>query len=126
MIKKSNKRADISITILVLTVVVLCIFALLSFYYVGSKRVNGKVNSVFYLEHVYNTAESVIYSGGNLYKNYETDNIKIKYTGGNEEEKTPGDFEINGEFFSGDLKIRYRFKEWLKESFKNIGCLWGL
>ncbi len=114
MIKKSNKRADISITILVLAVVVLCILALLSFYYVGSKRIDGKVNSVFYLEHVYNTAESVRYSGRDLYKNYETDNIKIERgteeitkEDGTKEEITS--FNITGEFLNNNLKINYTF-----------------
>ncbi len=64
-----NKRADIAITILVIGVIVLCATALFSFYAVDKgRRVNGKVNSVFYLQAVYNLAESANYSSDNFGK----------------------------------------------------------
>jgi flagellar basal body-associated protein FliL len=105
-----NKKADIAITILVLGVIVLCVFALLSFYLSETKQKSGGINSVFYLEQVYNTAESLKYSGDSLYKNYETDNIKVQYTEGSNEGEIPGNFEINGEFFEGKLNIMYKFE----------------
>ena len=105
-----NKKADIAITILVLGIIALCVFALLSFYLSETKQKSGGVNSAFYLEKVYNTAESIKYSGDSLYKNYETGNIKIKYAEGDEEEKIAGNFEINGEFLEGNLNIKYKFE----------------
>ena len=56
-----NKRGDISITILVLAVIFLCTIALLSFYFVGKKEAD-KIDLVFYLQEVYNSAESFNYS----------------------------------------------------------------
>lgn len=104
-----NKKGDIAITILVLGVITLCAIALLSFYLVGKKEAD-KIDRVFYLQGVYNTAESVRYSGVDLYKNYETDNIKIGYTERNKDEGKPGVYEINGEFLRGDLKIKYNLE----------------
>jgi len=105
-----SKKADIAITIFVLGIIALCAFALLSFYLSETKQKSGGINSVFYLGQVYNTAESIKYSGGGLYKNYENDNIKIKYTEGNEEEKIPRNFEINGKFFEENLNIIYKLE----------------
>ena len=60
-----NNRGDISITILVLEVIVLCAIALLSFYLVEKKEA-GKIDLVFYLQEVYNSAESFRYSLNNF------------------------------------------------------------
>ncbi len=68
-LKMKNKKADIAITILVIGVIALCAAALFSFYAVDKdRRVNGKVNSVFYLQAVYNLAESANYSSDNFGK----------------------------------------------------------
>ena len=71
-----NKKADIPITILVLGVIALCVFALLSFYLSETKQKSGGVNSFFYLQEIYNSAESVKYSGVDSINSYE--NIKFE------------------------------------------------
>ena len=65
-----NKRADIAVVILVLGVLALMIFALLSFYLSGEKSKEGGINSVFYLQEVYNIAESVRFSDESLAYKY--------------------------------------------------------
>jgi len=71
-----NKKADIPITILVLGVITLCVFALLVFYLSETKQKSGGVNSFFYLQEIYNPAESVKYSGADTINNYK--DIKIE------------------------------------------------
>lgn len=93
-----NKKADIAITILVIGVIALCAAALFSFYAVEKRVIGGGVNSVFYLQEVYNLAESVKYSGVGLYKSYGDD---VNYKDGR--------FIIEKEFLDGDLKITYNF-----------------
>jgi len=73
-----NKKADISITILVLGVIALCILALLSFYLSETKQKSEGVDSFFYLQEVYNLAESVKYSDVEGIDNYEA----VKYESG--------------------------------------------
>ena len=65
-----NKRGDIAVVILVLGVLALMIFALLSFYLVGEKGKRGGINSAFYLQEIYNNAESVKFSDESLAYRY--------------------------------------------------------
>jgi len=91
-----NKKADIAITILVIMIIVLCSAALFSFYYVDVDRKSSGINSVVYLQHVYNIAESVKFSEGlgqNLYESY-----------GMKEQGV-----IEKKFLDGKLKITYSF-----------------
>lgn len=90
-----NKKADIAITILVIGVIVLCTVAFLSFYMVSKKRLGG-INDFSYLQEFYNIADSIKYSGEELYENYEGITINNK--------------EIKKQFFNGDLNITYNFK----------------
>jgi len=92
-----NKRADIGITILVFAVIALCALALLSFYYVDKKQKSGGIDSVGYLQNIYNEAESIKFSGEGLVDKYEGAELL-------------GDkFVIEKEFLDGDLKIKYIF-----------------
>lgn len=80
---KRNKKADISITILVIAIVVLCSIAFLSFYLYEKNQTEGKLDSISFLQEVYNLAESVKYSGNiNNYKNvkFENGNFIIEKT----------------------------------------------
>ena len=104
--KMKNKKADIAITILVIGVIALCILALLSFYLSETKQKSEGVNSFFYLQEVYNLAESARYSGSEGFSNYE--NVKFEN----------GKFIIEKTFFNGGgwfsskkevLKINYSF-----------------
>ncbi len=61
-----NKRGDIAVVILVLGVLALMIFGLLSFYLIGEKSKAGGINSAYYLQEIYNTAESVQFSDETL------------------------------------------------------------
>ncbi len=73
-----NKKADISIMILVIGVIAICVLALLSFYLSEKKQKSEGVDSFFYLQEVYNLAESVKYSGMERISNYED----VKYENG--------------------------------------------
>ena len=93
-----NKKADIAITILVIMIIVLCTAALFSFYYFDKKQKSSGVNSVVYLQHVYNVAESAKFSesiGGNLYGSYDMGEPGV----------------IEKDFLDGTLKIKYVFGE---------------
>ena len=90
-----NKRADIAITILVVAVIVLCTVALFSFYMIGKKKLGG-INNFSYLQRFYNVADSIEYSGEELYGEYK--------------EVIINDKEIKKQFFKGDLNITYNFK----------------
>ncbi len=96
-----NKKADIAITILVVGVIALCILSLLSFYVAGKKQKSGGINSVFYLQRVYNLAESVKFSGSDLVGSYESVNL------------VGGELVIEKEFLDKDgeifLKVEYKF-----------------
>ena len=73
-----NKKADIAITILVIGVIVLCTVAFLSFYLIRDKQVKGVVNSAYFLQVIYNVADSIEYSGlGQIDKYKELDNCEI-------------------------------------------------
>jgi len=92
-----NKKADIAITILVIGVVALCAMALFSFYVVGDRHnIHGKVNSVFYLQEVYNLAESVKYSGGGLTDKYNEELSEYDIQG----------FVIRETYYKKDLGIK--------------------
>ena len=67
---KKNKKADIPVMILVIGVIALFGIALLSFYLYVEKSSQGGVESVFYLQDVYNTAESARYSVAKLGGSY--------------------------------------------------------
>ncbi len=91
-----NKKADIAITILVIMVIALCTIATLSFYLVNKRQESSGIESVVYLQQVYNLAESVKFSenlGENLYKEYDLEKPSI----------------IEKEFLDGKLKIKYEF-----------------
>ena len=91
-----NKRGDISITILVIGVIVLCTVALVSFYLIRGNQVKGVVNSAYSLQETYNMADSVGYSGEGLHSSYD--------------EVIIGGGEIKKQFLDGDLNITYKFK----------------
>ncbi len=102
-----NKKADISITILVIAVVVLCTVALFSFYLVWDKMFRGGINHFTFLQEVYNTAESVKYSENiqeGLYDKYNSEYYKSVKS--NEE-----GFTIKEKFLDGDLSIKYNFNK---------------
>lgn len=65
-----NKKADIAITILVLGVIALCAAALFSFYN-EKNQIKGVVNSAYFLQDIYNLAESVKFSGVGLIDKYD-------------------------------------------------------
>ena len=104
-----NKKADIAITILVLGVLALMIFALLSFYLVEERIKAGGVNSAYYLQEIYNSAESVKFSDENLAYKYGASKEEGKFvlsktiTG-----KEGGFFGIGGEEVE-IIKIKYVF-----------------
>lgn len=112
-----NKKADIAITILVIGVIVLCATALFSFYAVDKDRkIKGGINSVYYLQEVYNLAESVKYSGKSLSSFYEDDNTKVEHKmekAGNTD-KEFGKFKIEKKFLDKNkkvwLNVTYEFK----------------
>ncbi|MDD5191845.1 MAG: hypothetical protein PHH54_04185 [Candidatus Nanoarchaeia archaeon] len=89
-----NKKADIAITILVTGVIALCILALLIFYVSEKRQESEGINSFFYLQEVYNQAESARYSGEDNIDNYEN----VRYDSG---------FVVEKEFLDGNLKVRY-------------------
>jgi hypothetical protein len=109
--RKLNKKADIPVTILVLGILALMIFALLSFYLIGEKIKVGGINSVFHLQEVYNNVESAKFSGVGLLGKYGIS----EGSGGYILNKTiigepEGLFGILGEKRE-ILKIKYTFSE---------------
>ncbi len=109
-----NKKADIGITLLVISVIILFGVALLTFNYLSKKSVETTLKSFFYVEGIYNIADSIDYS--NLHTNYDRgvfdsyhayQNLKMineEALGNGQPVKT---FRVEGEFFDGDLKIVY-------------------
>jgi hypothetical protein len=104
-----NKRADIAITILVLGVIALCAVALFSFYVDGSK-IKRVANSAYFLQDVYNLAESVEYSKEGLTSKYDEEleeyDIKgfvIKRAYYKKDLGVSGDEEV--------LKVKYNFNK---------------
>jgi len=74
-----NKRGDIAIVILVLGVLALLVFGLLSFYLVGEKSKSGGIDSAYYLQEIYNTAESAKFSDESLAYKYGVSEENGKY-----------------------------------------------
>jgi hypothetical protein len=111
MVRKLNKRADIAVTILVLGILALMIFALLSFYLIGEKIKTGGVNSVFHLQEVYNNVASAKFSGS-------ADKYGIRIEGGSHvlERTITGEFGgilwgAIGAETRETLRIRYESKD---------------
>ena len=111
-----NKHADIAITILVIAVVVLCTAALFSFYFLGGK-IGRTVSSAYFLEDVYNLADSINYSGVDMVGKYdgqkgysikpEGQEVVIKRTYSKKDLGVTGPgIDVNEEV----LNITYRFK----------------
>ena len=107
-----NKKADIGITLLVISVIILFGAALLTFNYFSKKSVETTLKSFFYVEGIYNIADSANYSnynyGREIFDSYHAyQNLKMI----NEEALGNGQpmstFRVEGEFFNGDLKIVY-------------------
>lgn len=95
-----NKRGDIPITILVIAVVVLCVMALFSFYAVKDK-IKGRAYSAYFLQDVYNLAESIQYSGLGVLDRYKQDlqEYDIDYDSGTNE------FSIKRTYYQEDLGV---------------------
>ena len=74
-----NKRGDIAVVILVLGVLALMIFGLLSFYLVGEKSKSGGIDSAYYLQEIYNIAESAKFSDESLAYKYGVSEENGKY-----------------------------------------------
>lgn len=109
-----NKKADISITLLVILVIILFGITLLTFNYFSKKSVETTLKSFLYVEGIYNIADSINYSNSNT--NYDRkvfdsylayQNLKMineEDLGNDQPTKT---FRVEGEFFKGDLNITY-------------------
>lgn len=98
---KMNKRGDIPIMVLVIGIIALCGIALLSFHIAGKRQAGQNLDSVYYLQEVYTLAESVRYSGKELYGEYGKE---VKFSGNEymiEKTFTKGEVEI--------LRIKYTF-----------------
>jgi len=91
-----NKKADVAITILVLGVMALCFLALLSFYLTEKEKQTQKIDFSFYVQEVYNLAESVRFSGPDSIKDYN-----VKQEGSK--------LAIERNFEEGNLRIKYSF-----------------
>jgi len=106
---KMNQRGDIAIVILVLGVLALMIFGLLSFYLVGEQSKAGGINSAYYLQEIYNSAESVKFSDESLAYKYGVIEEEGKYV----LEKKISEKEGGWLFFGGEdveiLRIKYKF-----------------
>ena len=101
---KKNKKADIPVMVLVVGVVALFGIALLSFYLYVEKPSQGGVESVFYLQDTYNTAESVRYSVTKLGGSYDWyEGVKPGENGGYIINK---EYPIDGEII---MKVTYNF-----------------
>ena len=107
-----NKKADIGVTILVFAIIILFGATLLTFNYFSKKSVETTLKSFFYVEGIYNIADSANYSnynyGREIFDSYHAyQNLKMI----NEEALGNGQpmstFRVEGEFFNGDLNITY-------------------
>ena len=104
-----NKKADISVTILVLGVLALIIFGLLSFYLVGEKVKGGGVISYLHLQGVYTDAESARFSDENLAYKYFVKKEEGKFVIQMSAIGEIGGFQGIGSESREILKIKYAF-----------------
>jgi hypothetical protein len=112
--EKMNKKADIAITILVIGIFALCVLTLLSFHLAGSRQIKGVVKSAYFLQDIYNLADSINYSGVYYLNNYRSELKDYSITeSGNEVviEKTYFKKDLGLAWGKGDevIKVKYSF-----------------
>ena len=99
-----NKKADIPIMILVFGVIVLCSVALFSFFNIENRQ-DEKMNSVYALQEVYNTAESFKFSSKGVFETEKGEVLDLYTSSGIKESGGGYVIEKQTEF----LKIKYEF-----------------